>query len=196
MIVLRAGDVIPQVDLARPARRRARRTARAPPQPPERCPFCDTPTIKDAGVFTRCPNRECPERRWQLLTTFAHVMDIDGLGEKQVATFQRLGLVRTVGRLLPAEPEKLLELDGYGAGERRTACSRSIEASRERPFGIVLFAIGIEGVGYVTGRSLAAALPHHRRAAGRHAGADRRDAGHRADRGGADPLASSTSCGR
>ena len=32
---------------------------------------------------------------------------------------------------------------------------RSIEASRERPFGIVLFAIGIEGVGYVTGRSLA-----------------------------------------
>ena len=29
-------------------------------------------------------------------------------------------------------------------------------ASRERPFGIVLFAIGIEGVGYVTGRNLAA----------------------------------------
>ena len=31
----------------------------------------------------------------------------------------------------------------------------SIEASRARPFGTVLFAIGIEGVGYVTGRSLA-----------------------------------------
>jgi DNA ligase (NAD+) len=32
---------------------------------------------------------------------------------------------------------------------------RSIEASKEQPFGIVLFALGIEGVGYVTGRSLA-----------------------------------------
>ena len=32
---------------------------------------------------------------------------------------------------------------------------RAIEASREQPFGRVLFAIGIEGVGYVTGRSLA-----------------------------------------
>jgi DNA ligase (NAD+) len=31
----------------------------------------------------------------------------------------------------------------------------SIEASRDRAFGIVLFAIGIEGVGHVTGRSLA-----------------------------------------
>ncbi len=48
----------------------------------------------------------------------------------------------------------MLELDGYGpvSVERLLA---SIEASRERPFGIVLFAIGIEGVGYVTGRSLA-----------------------------------------
>ena len=102
VIVLRAGDVIPQV--VSPAPHAAERPDRAPPpQVPERCPFCDTPTVKAEGaVFTRCPNRDCPERRWQLLTTFAHVMDIDGLGEKQVALFQRLGLVRTVRRLLPA----------------------------------------------------------------------------------------------
>jgi DNA ligase (NAD+) len=31
----------------------------------------------------------------------------------------------------------------------------AIAASKEQPFGIVLFALGIEGVGYVTGRSLA-----------------------------------------
>ena len=126
-----------------------------PPRAPERCPFCDTPTVKaDGAVFTRCPNRDCPERRWQLLTTFAHVMDIDGLGEKQVALFQRLGLVRTVADFYRLEPAQLLELDGFGqvSVDRLLA---SIEASRERPFGTVLFAIGIEGVGYVTGRSLA-----------------------------------------
>ena len=108
-------------------------------------------------------------------------MDIDGLGEKQVATFQRLGLVRTVADFYRLQPEQLLELDGYGEVSVDRLL-RSIEASRERPFGIVLFAIGIEGVGYVTGPQPRAALPHRRRAAGRHARADRRDAGHRADR--------------
>jgi DNA ligase (NAD+) len=124
-------------------------------KPPERCPFCDTPTVKTQGVvFTRCPNRDCPERRWQLLTTFAGVMDIDGLGEKQVAAFQRLGFVRTAADFYRLDPEKLLELDGYGQVSVDNLL-RSIEASKERPFGVVLFAIGIEGVGYVTGRSLA-----------------------------------------
>jgi DNA ligase (NAD+) len=152
VIVLRAGDVIPQV--VSPAPHAAERPDREPPPtPPRRCPFCDTPTIK-LGVFTRCPNRDCPERRWQLLTTFAHIMDIDGLGEKQVATLQRLGLVRTAADFYRLEPERLLELEGYGEVSVKRLLA-SIEASRERPFGIVLFAIGIEGVGYVTGRSLA-----------------------------------------
>jgi DNA ligase (NAD+) len=154
VIVLRAGDVIPQV--ISPAPHAAERPDRAEPaRVPERCPFCDTPTVKAEGaVFTRCPNRDCPERRWQLLTTFAHVMDIDGLGEKQVALFQRLGLVRTVADFYRLRPEQLLELEGFGQVSVDRLLS-SIEASRERPFGTVLFAIGIEGVGYVTGRSLA-----------------------------------------
>jgi DNA ligase (NAD+) len=155
VIVLRAGDVIPQV--ISPAPHAVEKPDRAdPPRPPERCPFCDTPTVKAEGaVFTRCPNRDCPERRWQLLTTFAQVMDIDGLGEKQVATFQKLGFVRTAADFYRLEPEKLLELDGYGQVSVDNLL-RSIEASKERPFGVVLFAIGIEGVGYVTGRDLAA----------------------------------------
>ncbi len=154
VIVLRAGDVIPQV--ISPAPHAAERPDRSPPpQVPERCPFCDTPTVKAEGaVFTRCPNRDCPERRWQLLTTFAHVMDIDGLGEKQVALFQRLGIVRTAADFYRLEPERLLELDGFGEVSVNRLLA-SIEASRARPFGVVLFAIGIEGVGYVTGRDLA-----------------------------------------
>src|SRR5204863_9994430 len=51
--------------------------------------------------------------------------------------------------------EKLLELEGYGQVSVDNLL-RSIEASKERPFGVLLFAIGIEGVGYVTGRNLAA----------------------------------------
>src|SRR5919206_4680287 len=55
VIVLRAGDVIPQV--ISPAPHAAERADRAaPPQPPARCPSCGTPTVKQDGVFTKCPN--------------------------------------------------------------------------------------------------------------------------------------------
>jgi DNA ligase (NAD+) len=155
VIVLRAGDVIPQV--LSPAPHAVERPDRSPPpRPPERCPFCDTPTVKPEGaVFTRCPNRDCPERRWQLLTTFAGVMDIDGLGEKQVRAFQDRGFVRTAADFYRLDRDALLALDGYGEVSVDNLL-RSIAASKDRPFGVVLFAIGIEGVGYVTGRSLAA----------------------------------------
>jgi DNA ligase (NAD+) len=154
VIVLRAGDVIPQV--VSPAPHAVERKGRSRiPRPPKRCPFCRTPTVKGTGVFTKCPNRDCPERRWQLLATFAMVMDIDGLGEKQVATFLERGLVRTAGDFYRLAEEQLRELEGYGEVSARNLVT-SIQASKERPFGVVLFAVGIEGVGYVTGRNLAA----------------------------------------
>ena len=155
VIVLRAGDVIPQV--LSPAPHAVENPERAPvPRPPERCPSCGTPTVKPEGaVFTRCPNRDCPDRRWQLLKSYAAIMDVDGLGEKQVAALQEHGLVRTPGDFHRLRPEQLTELDGYGQVSAEKLV-RAIEASREQPFGVVLFAVGIEGVGYVTGRKLAA----------------------------------------
>jgi DNA ligase (NAD+) len=154
VIVLRAGDVIPQV--LSPAPHAVERADRHPPErPPARCPVCDTPTVKEPGrVFTRCPNRDCPDRRWQLLKQFAGVMDMEGLGEKQVATLQRAGLVRTAADFYRLTKEQLLELEGIGETSASNLIG-AIQGSREQPFGRVLFAIGIEGVGYVTGRSLA-----------------------------------------
>ncbi|HEX8101217.1 MAG TPA: NAD-dependent DNA ligase LigA [Solirubrobacteraceae bacterium] len=156
VIVLRAGDVIPQV--VSPAPHAVDRPDRAPvPRPPERCPFCDTPTVKVEGsVFTNCPNRVCPERVWQLLTHFASqgAMDIEGLGEKQVAALQRLGLVKTAADFYRLTKEQLMELEGYGEVSAENLL-RAIGASKERPFGRILFAIGIKGVGSVTGRNLA-----------------------------------------
>ncbi len=153
VIVLRAGDVIPQV--VSPAPHVAERPDRAAPaRPPERCPICDTPTVKP-GVFTRCPNRVCPGRQWQLLATFAGIMDIDGLGEKQVAQLQQAGLVRTAVDFYALTKEQLVALERVGETSAENLLA-AIERSKERPFGIVLFALGIEGVGYVTGQKLAA----------------------------------------
>jgi DNA ligase (NAD+) len=154
VIVLRAGDVIPQV--LSPAPHVAEQEDRpAPVHPPERCPVCDTPTVKpEESVFTKCPNIACPGRQWQLLKAFAGIMDIDGLGEKQVANFQQLGWVKTAADFYRLSAEKIAELEGFGEVSA-TKLVEAIERSKERPFGIVLFAIGIEGVGYVNGRSLA-----------------------------------------
>jgi len=156
VIVLRAGDVIPQV--VSPAPHVVEHADRPPPPaPPARCPFCDTPTVKPAeGVFTKCPNRDCPERRWQLLKHFVSrgAMDIDGLGEKQVAALQERGLVRTDGDFYRLTAEQLVELEGYGEISAHKLLA-AIEASKQRPFARVLFALGIEEVGSVTGRNLA-----------------------------------------
>lgn len=156
VIVTRAGDVIPQI--ISPAPHATERPDRSPPpSPPERCPSCGTPIVKPEGsVFSRCPNRQCPERRWQLLKHFVSegAMDIEGLGEKQVAALQREGLVQTVADYYRLTEEQLVGVERMGEVSARRLVER-IQASKDRPVGRVLFAIGIEGVGEVTGRNLA-----------------------------------------
>jgi DNA ligase (NAD+) len=156
VIVLRAGDVIPQVVSPAPhvveQKRRPRR-----PKPPAKCPFCETPTIKPEGaVFTKCPNPLCPGRAWQLLKHFVSrgAMDIDGLGEKQVAMLQERGLVRTAGDFYRLSEQQLVELEGFGELSAQNLL-QALQRSKERPFARVLFALGIEEVGEVTGRNLA-----------------------------------------
>jgi DNA ligase (NAD+) len=153
VIVLRAGDVIPQV--VSPAPHVAEHKRRPPsPRPPERCPFCGTLTVKPAeSVFTMCPNRDCPERAWQLLKHFVSrgAMDIAGLGEKQVRMLQRCGLVKTPDDFYGLTDSQLVALDGFGEISARNLLA-AIEASKQRPFARVLFALGIEEI---TGRNLA-----------------------------------------
>jgi DNA ligase (NAD+) len=156
VIVLRAGDVIPQV--VSPAPHVAEHADRPPPpRPPERCPVCDTPTVKPEGaVFTKCPNPVCPGRQWQLLTHFVSrgAMDIDGLGEKMITLLLDHGLIKTAADLYRLTADRLAELDRVGEVSAGNLVA-AIDRSRERPFGRVLFALGIEEVGEVTGRNLA-----------------------------------------
>jgi DNA ligase (NAD+) len=154
VIVLRAGDVIPQV--LSPAPHVAERSDRPPPpHPPERCPVCDTPTVKpEDSVFTRCPNRDCPGRRWQLLKHYVGAMDIDGLGEKQVSLFMELGWVATAADFYRLRADQIAEQSGFGAVSAQKLAT-AVQHSKRQPFGRVLYALGIEEVGGVTGRSLA-----------------------------------------
>jgi DNA ligase (NAD+) len=157
VIVLRAGDVIPQV--VSPAPHVVERKDRAPvPRPPERCPDCGTPTVKPEGaVFTKCPNRKgCPGQQWQLTKHFVSrgAMDIEGLGELQVARFLNERMISSVADLYDLTAERIEQLEGYGEVSANTLVA-AIERSKQVPFGRVLFALGLEEVGFVTGRNLA-----------------------------------------
>jgi DNA ligase (NAD+) len=157
VIVMRAGDVIPQVVSPAPdavgRKGRARR-----PKPPAKCPSCGTPTVKPPdSVFTVCPNRlGCPGQQWQLLKHFVSrgAMDIEGLGEERVSQLMNVGLVRNPADLYALAPEQLVELEGFAETSARNLVA-GIQGSRERPFARVLWALGIESVGEVNARNLA-----------------------------------------
>ena len=154
VVVTRAGDVIPQVIAPLIQRRKGKRLRK--PKPPKKCPACGTPTVKpEDSVFTICPNRRgCPGQRFQHVKQFAGVMDIEGMGEKLALRFLEEGLISDVADIYDLTAERLEELEGFGETSARNLIE-AIEASKEQPFGIVLFALGLPGVGYVTAQALA-----------------------------------------
>jgi DNA ligase (NAD+) len=156
VIVQRAGDVIPQVvgphlpDGAPPDRN-------PPWRMPKRCPACDTRVVKVPGeVMHRCPNRACPAKGLEWLKHFVSrgAMDIDGVGERLVGRLMELGLVTRPQDLYRLTVDDLLPLEGFQQRSAENVIG-SIEASRQRPFGNVLFALGIPHVGYVNAQLLA-----------------------------------------
>jgi DNA ligase (NAD+) len=155
VVVMRAGDVIPQV--VSPKLPRQQKGARKP-KPPKKCPACETPTVKPEGaVFTICPNRRgCPGQSFQHVKHFVSkgAMDIDGFGEKQASRFLGEGLIEDVADIYDLTEEQLIALDRFGETSTRNLLA-AIDGSRWRPFKRVLYALGLPGVGYVTAEALA-----------------------------------------
>jgi DNA ligase (NAD+) len=155
VVVMRAGDVIPQVVSPKLPRKNPR--ARKP-RPPRKCPACETPTVKPGdSVFTICPNRSgCPGQSFQQVKHFVSkgAMDIEGLGEELALRFLREGLIADVADVYDLTVERLVELERFGETSARNLVA-SIDASRQRPFKRVLYALGLPGVGAVTAEALA-----------------------------------------
>jgi DNA ligase (NAD+) len=156
VIIMRAGDVIPQVVSPTPqAQRRKKRNAL--PGPPSHCPACGTETVKpEDAVFTICPNRaSCPGQLFQAVKHFVSkgAMDIDGFGEKQAYRFLQDGLIKNVADIYGLRKEQLVELEGFGDVSAQNLLD-AIDASKEVPFFRVLYAIGIPGIGYVNAKNL------------------------------------------
>lgn len=158
VIVRKAGDVIPEVvgpvlDL--------RPEGLEPWVFPETCP-CDfhQPLVRlDGEARHSCVYSACPQTLLARLSHFASrgAMDIDGLGEKQVQLFIELGLLRDVSDIYALDYDRILAQRGY----KETSVNKlraSIEASKTRPLGNLLFGLNIVHLGAAGGPVLAEGL--------------------------------------
>ena len=159
VIVQRAGDVIPQV--VGPVV--SLRTGKEPVfEMPTHCPVCGTEVVRPEGEAMRyCPNRACPAQIFRLLTHFASrgAMDIEGLGESMAHQLLNVEadskpLVQDIAGIYSLTKEQLVKLERMGEKSAENLLA-GIEASKMRPLGRVLFALGIRHVGDETAELLA-----------------------------------------
>lgn len=167
VLVEKSGEVIPKV-LRVIAEKRP--DGARPVAAPTHCPSCGSALVFEAGddislpkeqraidqMHLVCIDAACPAQARERIRHYAsrHAMDIEGLGEKVVDQLADAELVRTVADLYTLEAKTLEGLEGFK--ERKAAnLVRGIDASRRRPLGRFLFALGIRFVGSTTAADLA-----------------------------------------
>jgi DNA ligase (NAD+) len=91
---------------------------------------------------------------FQAVKHFVGAMDIEGLGEENARRFLDIGLIRNFADIYDLTVERLAQLDGFGEVSAGNLV-RAIDASRDQPFHLVLYALGIPGIGFVNARNLA-----------------------------------------
>ncbi|RPJ52339.1 MAG: NAD-dependent DNA ligase LigA [Chloroflexi bacterium] len=154
VLVKRAGEVIPYV--IGPVLE-VREGTEQPWTPPANCPSCGQPIEQRDGEVDRfCVNINCPAQLIRNLEHFVSrgAMDIAGLGISIGVLFVEKGLVKDLADLYGIKKEQLLELEGF-AEKKADNLIGALEASKDRPLGRVIYALGIPNVGEVMAIDLA-----------------------------------------
>lgn len=154
--IRKAGDVIPEVVLAKKERRNG---TEKDFQMIHECPICKEPIYKKEGqVDYFCVNPHCPARHIEGLCHFASrkAMNIDGLGDKIIEDFYNYGFIKDFKDIYKLEMyrDKLITLEGYGE-KSVDALIEAIDNSKQNSMERLLFAIGIPNVGEKTAKILA-----------------------------------------
>lgn len=169
IIVRKAGDVIPEV--LGPVLS-LRPEGAIPWEMPAMCPSCGSPLVREDGEAAfRCVSIDCPAQATERLIHWASrgAMDIDGMGEEIVARLVESGRLTDVADYYNLSEYDLATLEtgrtnkeGEPVHLGSTIAAKlvaSIEVSKARPFGRVLFGLGIRHVGKTTGAQIAVAYP-------------------------------------
>jgi DNA ligase (NAD+) len=148
VVVEKGGDVIPKVSIVLKEKR--------PPQTkpfkfPDKCPDCRSKLFRSEGEANYyCENSECPAQVKGRIEHFASrgAMEIEGLGAAIVDQLVSHELLKNCADLykLRTQRSSLLSLEGWGEKSVQNLLDAIME-SKKRPFGKVLYALGVRHVG-------------------------------------------------
>ena len=127
---------------------------------PENCPSCQTKLIREDGrVAWICPNHEhCPDQQTDWIESFASrkQMNIDGLGEKVVRQLVEAKLVNDIADLFVLDVKQVAGLERFAAASAKKLVAAIEKAKSEATFSRLLAALGIDLVGTVLAKPIAA----------------------------------------
>ena len=120
------------------------------------CPACGT-AVREVGAHLFCPNRLCVPRLVAKLDHYAskNAMDIDGFSESTAQQLVERMAIKNFSDLYALTAEDLAKLEGFKDKKINNLLS-AIEKSKTPTMDAFIYAIGVEGVGRVAAKDLAA----------------------------------------
>jgi DNA ligase (NAD+) len=148
VVVEKGGDVIPKVSAVV---KKKRPHGAKPFKFANECPECRSRLFRPEGEANYyCENSDCSAQVKGRIEHFASrgAMDIEGLGEAIVDQFVHLGFLKNCADLYNLHTQKsvLLSLEGWGEKSVQNLLD-AINGSKKRPFGRVLYALGVRHIG-------------------------------------------------
>ncbi len=152
VVVIRAGDVIPQVKEVITKLRSGKEKEIVFPT---RCPQCNTKLIKE-GAYWRCPNSKCGALQKEKIIHFVSkgAFDILGLGEKIIEKFIDSGLIQNPADLFKLKPGDIRKLPGFDVLSESNIL-KSINSRKKITLNRLLYALGIPHIGEENAKILA-----------------------------------------
>ncbi len=146
VVIQRAGDVIPEVVSVVKAKRTGKEKKFSMPH---ECPVCGEKVVRPKGeAIWRCANIACDAQVKERISHFTsrNAMDIEGIGEAQVAQFVENNLIDDPADLYFLKKEDLLPLERMG-DKLTSNIIDSIQKSKNQDLPRLIFALGIRNVG-------------------------------------------------
>jgi len=157
VLIERAGDVIPQIVKSFPELRTGEETDIIFPT---QCPVCNSGLFKEESeAVWRCINIECEAQVLEKIIHFVSkdAMDIKSLGEANIRSFYKEGLLKDIPGIYHLNFEELSRIEGFGKKSVENL-QKAIDASRKQPLHRLIYALGIRFVGETTAKTLATAI--------------------------------------
>ncbi len=151
VLVRRSNEVIPEILGATEHYENSREIEK-----PTRCPACGS-VLEEVGAHLFCPNRLCEPRIVAALDHYAskNAMNIDGFSSSTALLLaQKRGVVKP-SQLYALTAEDFADLEGFQAKKINNLLT-AIEKSKTPVLDAFIYAVGIDGVGRVAAKDLAA----------------------------------------